>query len=332
MRYLGDRGPAEDLVQDVFTSVWKNADGFDPARASFATWLYRITPQQGDGPDPSPQRARAGPSEANRSLEPGEADPSGALSRSFDVAAALSRLSPVHREVLVLAYFGASRSVRSPSARTRRWARSRAAPRRRYAPCARPWVPTKTGGPRMSEHPEIAEPPRPLRDGRPGTARGAGGRGPPARMRRLQGGGARTCGSPTNASWTSRPPRRHRRGTSRNASWPGYRAVRPAPAPFVGGRGGRGLLRARRARGDLRPRPLRWPGPRLGDPDPDGPRPRRGRRGQHRGREGNMEVQPAKRGGCPRARTAGTTSSGSSRARNASAPGASPSARAGRSR
>ena len=38
-------------------------------------------------------------------LEPGETDPSGVLSRRFDVAAALSRLSPVHREVLVLAYF-----------------------------------------------------------------------------------------------------------------------------------------------------------------------------------------------------------------------------------
>ena len=37
MRYLGDRGVAEDLVQDVFTSVWKKAAGFDPARASFAT-------------------------------------------------------------------------------------------------------------------------------------------------------------------------------------------------------------------------------------------------------------------------------------------------------
>ena len=43
MRYLGDRGTAEELVQDVFTSVWKNAAGFDPARASFATWVYRIT-------------------------------------------------------------------------------------------------------------------------------------------------------------------------------------------------------------------------------------------------------------------------------------------------
>jgi RNA polymerase sigma-70 factor, ECF subfamily len=36
MRYLGDRTLAEDLVQDVFLSVWRNAAGFDRSRASFA--------------------------------------------------------------------------------------------------------------------------------------------------------------------------------------------------------------------------------------------------------------------------------------------------------
>src|SRR5215213_587823 len=30
MRYLGDRGLAEDLVQDVFFAVWRSAAGFDP--------------------------------------------------------------------------------------------------------------------------------------------------------------------------------------------------------------------------------------------------------------------------------------------------------------
>src|SRR3712207_2083482 len=42
-RYLGDRTLAENLVQDVFLSVWRNAAGFDSTRASFATWVYRIT-------------------------------------------------------------------------------------------------------------------------------------------------------------------------------------------------------------------------------------------------------------------------------------------------
>ena len=33
MRYLGDRGLAEDLVQDVFFAVWRSAAGFDPSQS-----------------------------------------------------------------------------------------------------------------------------------------------------------------------------------------------------------------------------------------------------------------------------------------------------------
>ncbi len=104
VRYLGDRGLAEDLVQDVFTSIWRNAAGFDPARASFSTWVYRITRNRATDLIRR-RRARVRTVESDPLFEPGEEDPSGGLSRSFDVAAALSRLSPVHREVLVLAYF-----------------------------------------------------------------------------------------------------------------------------------------------------------------------------------------------------------------------------------
>ena len=104
MRYLGDRGTAEELVQDVFTSVWKNAARFDPARASFATWVYRITRNRAT--DLIRRRnARVRTVDGEPFFESGEKDPSGELSRNFDVAAALSRLSPIHREVLVLAYF-----------------------------------------------------------------------------------------------------------------------------------------------------------------------------------------------------------------------------------
>jgi len=104
LRYLGDRQLAEDLVQDVFTSVWKNAAGFDPARASFATWVYRITRNRATDLIRR-RKARVRTVESDPLFEPGEEDHSGELSRSFDVASALSRLSQVHREVLVLAYF-----------------------------------------------------------------------------------------------------------------------------------------------------------------------------------------------------------------------------------
>lgn len=36
-------GTAEDIVQDVMIKVWTRASLFDPAKASFATWVYRMT-------------------------------------------------------------------------------------------------------------------------------------------------------------------------------------------------------------------------------------------------------------------------------------------------
>jgi RNA polymerase sigma-70 factor (ECF subfamily) len=104
MRYLGDRTLAEDLVQEVFTAVWRSATSFDPSRASFATWVYRITRNRAtDLIRRRLARVRTVGGEAR--LEPGEDDPTGELSRGFDVASALSRLSPTHRQVLELAYF-----------------------------------------------------------------------------------------------------------------------------------------------------------------------------------------------------------------------------------
>ena len=106
LRYLGDRGAAEDLVQDVFVSVWRSAAGFDPGKATFATWIFRITRNRATDLIRR-RRARVrtvGEDALKPPLEPGEEDSAGGIARSFDVAAALSRLSPVHREVLVLAY------------------------------------------------------------------------------------------------------------------------------------------------------------------------------------------------------------------------------------
>jgi len=34
---------AEDIIQDVMIKVWTRAILFDPAKASFATWVYRLT-------------------------------------------------------------------------------------------------------------------------------------------------------------------------------------------------------------------------------------------------------------------------------------------------
>lgn len=40
---LQDANEAEDVVQEVFVAVWNNRMEIDESKASFATWVYRIT-------------------------------------------------------------------------------------------------------------------------------------------------------------------------------------------------------------------------------------------------------------------------------------------------
>ena len=59
LRRLGDRGLAEELVQDVLTRVWRSAADFDPARATFRTWVYGIARNARDRRRAAPLRASA---------------------------------------------------------------------------------------------------------------------------------------------------------------------------------------------------------------------------------------------------------------------------------
>ncbi len=38
-----EAGSAEDIVQDVFLTVWRKAAAFEPGRGSFRSWLLQIT-------------------------------------------------------------------------------------------------------------------------------------------------------------------------------------------------------------------------------------------------------------------------------------------------
>jgi RNA polymerase sigma-70 factor (ECF subfamily) len=42
LRILNDRAEAEDVLQDVYVTVWRKAAAFDPARASPITWMVAI--------------------------------------------------------------------------------------------------------------------------------------------------------------------------------------------------------------------------------------------------------------------------------------------------
>jgi RNA polymerase sigma-70 factor (ECF subfamily) len=42
LRILHERAEAEDVLQEIYLTVWQKAAGFDPARASPMTWLIAI--------------------------------------------------------------------------------------------------------------------------------------------------------------------------------------------------------------------------------------------------------------------------------------------------
>jgi RNA polymerase sigma-70 factor (ECF subfamily) len=42
LRILSDREEAEDVLQDVYVTIWRRADRFDPSRAAVNTWISTI--------------------------------------------------------------------------------------------------------------------------------------------------------------------------------------------------------------------------------------------------------------------------------------------------
>jgi RNA polymerase sigma factor (sigma-70 family) len=43
LRMLRDRGEAEEVLQETYTTVWRRAAGFDPSKASAITWLITLS-------------------------------------------------------------------------------------------------------------------------------------------------------------------------------------------------------------------------------------------------------------------------------------------------
>lgn len=43
LRFCGDAGEADEIIQDAFWSVWRRADRWQPGGPPFAAWLTRIT-------------------------------------------------------------------------------------------------------------------------------------------------------------------------------------------------------------------------------------------------------------------------------------------------
>jgi RNA polymerase sigma factor (sigma-70 family) len=106
-----DRPTAEEIVQDVFVTVWRKADVFDPARGTFRAWVLRIAHlrvinelrRRGRRltvePDPEGLRLAGAP-------EPGPGPPEEAwrAHRRAIVRDAVATLPPPQRQALSLAF------------------------------------------------------------------------------------------------------------------------------------------------------------------------------------------------------------------------------------
>src|SRR5258705_12579730 len=90
LRILNDRGEAEDVLQDVYVTVWRKAATFDPGRASPITWMVAIARNR------AIDRLRA--TAVSRRMEPIEAadavsDPAPAAVERVELAQQHQRLS-----------------------------------------------------------------------------------------------------------------------------------------------------------------------------------------------------------------------------------------------
>lgn len=110
IRLLGDRGMAEELVQDTFVRLWRAAPSFDPGKGSARTLLYEIARRAAiDLHRRAAVRPRLSPFDGDESqAEEGPSEPSESgvdrLVLGLAVREALDALSEEHRETLELHY------------------------------------------------------------------------------------------------------------------------------------------------------------------------------------------------------------------------------------
>ena len=109
LRVLAQRAEAEDALQDVFTTVWRKAAQFDPAKASATAWLAMIARNKAiDRLRALPANlARAG-AELSQNVEDHGPSPAQAVETSKDRARlehCLEGLEPRRRSLIRAAFF-----------------------------------------------------------------------------------------------------------------------------------------------------------------------------------------------------------------------------------
>lgn len=110
-RILTDEQFAQDVVQEVFLTVWRDASRFDASRGGFSTWLLSMTHHKAVDAvrreeSLRKRRTNAEILESREDDSPVVHDEVWSLLRRERVRAALQTLPEVQKEALTLAYFG----------------------------------------------------------------------------------------------------------------------------------------------------------------------------------------------------------------------------------
>lgn len=112
-RICADEGLAEDVVQEVFLTLWRDPTRFDPSRGNFATWLLTLIHHKAVDAvrrESTIRRRMVAAPEAGEDWSPnpvpGADQAAMARVAASQVRAALHRLPAEQRQALALAYFG----------------------------------------------------------------------------------------------------------------------------------------------------------------------------------------------------------------------------------
>jgi len=105
LRKLGDRGHAEDAVQEAFTAVWRSASTYRPERGAAGGWLYTVARNaivdrlRRSGPTADAELPELASSERGPAQRAEDSDV------AWRVHRALEDLQPHERQVVELAYW-----------------------------------------------------------------------------------------------------------------------------------------------------------------------------------------------------------------------------------
>jgi len=103
-RVLGNKSDAEDVVQDAFLKVWQKAGQWQPGRAQFSTWLYRVVVNRCLDLKRKPVNAALDNVAEQSDDRPGAYEDIEARQRQAQIAAAVAELPERQRTAVALSY------------------------------------------------------------------------------------------------------------------------------------------------------------------------------------------------------------------------------------